>query len=129
MSNALAALGILRTQTECEKLCKTDATKGTPTKQLMNGIAAVEGLTPILLKEARRDVALLRVDKALGLGRPVILCVDSGSHWVAAVGRLGDRYLVADSADNELVLSRDVEALEARWRDKGTKHPYLGVIV
>lgn len=45
----------------------------------------------------------------------MILLVDANSHWVAAVGRLGDRILVADSADNDLVLSYSAEQLVDRW--------------
>lgn len=32
----------------------------------------------------------------LGRGRPVLLCVDSWNHWIAAVGRLGGKVIVFD---------------------------------
>lgn len=127
MSNALAALGINRPALECEKLCKTNAVKGTGPKQLVTGLKAIEGLAPVVLTEKRSEVAFLRLDKALRLGRPVIICVGDGSHWVAAIGRLGPRYLVADSADNDLVVSKSQDELTKWWAEKAT-NPYYGVI-
>ena len=128
MSNALAALGLDRPQNECEKLCKTTAIKGTSPAMLVRGLKAIEGIEPIPFKEKRRDVALLRLDKALQMGRPVIICVANGTHWVATVGRLGDRYLVADSADQELVLSKSTGELAQWWAEKAV-YPYFGVIL
>ena len=129
MSNALAALGIVRPTQECEKLCKTTATKGTSPQKLQTGLKAIEGLTPTVIKEKRSDVAILRLEKALSLGRPAIICVGDGTHWVATVGRLGDRYLVADSADVELVLSKTADELAAWWHERGATNPYYGVIL
>lgn len=120
LSNALAALGQPRTQDECAELCKTNATDGTPTKRLLAAVKGL-GLRGIVIKEKRAEVALLKLDHWLQRGRPAILCVDNDSHWVAAIGVLNDRILVADSADNELVLSYDRTALVERWEaDAGT---------
>ncbi len=127
MSNALAALGIARSQAECEALAKTTAAEGTSPAKLLRGLKSLEGVRPVVLKETRQDVALLRLDKALRYGRPVILLVDDGQHWVAAIGQLGERYLVADGADNELVLSLDMAALAARWIED--ERTYYGVIL
>jgi hypothetical protein len=127
MHNALAAMGIPRTVPECEALCKTKSAGTTPAK-LLRALRAVEGLAPVVFHETRRDVALLRLAQALGLGRPVILSVANGTHWVAAIGRLGDRVLVADSDSNELVYSRDPNTLANWWAEK-TARPYYGVIL
>ena len=48
---------------------------------------------------------------ALALGWPVLLAVDNDTHWVAAVGRLAARVLVADSADGAVVQSLDEKKL------------------
>src|SRR5690349_23329730 len=104
LRNALAALGISRSGDELEKLCQTDATQGTPVANVVRAARTIEGLEPRRIQETRADVALLQLLEALRAGRPVLLCVDNDSHYVAAVGTLGNRVLVADSADSELVL-------------------------
>lgn len=128
LKNALQALGIERTMQELEAACKTSATNGTPTKNILAAAKAIEKCKPHKVLEAKRDVALLRLRFALQAGRPVLLswCSTSpGDHWVAAVGMLGERFLVADAADSELVLSLDVKQLEEKWRDSR----YEGVIL
>jgi ABC-type bacteriocin/lantibiotic exporter with double-glycine peptidase domain len=130
LKNALCALGIERSAEELEKACGTSATNGTPTKGLVKAASKIDGCDPQVIRESKSYVALLLLEHALRQGRPVILCfADSqgnpGEHWVAAVGVLGDRYLVADSADSELVISLGVTELEAKWRDTR----YEGVIL
>lgn len=125
LSNALAAQGIARTQDECAAMCKTTATDGTPPKRLLAAIMAV-GRKGVVIKERRADVAITFLAHWLDRGRPVILCVDQGQHWVAAVGMLGERILVADSADNDLVLSYSREELLKRWAEGKS---FWGVVV
>lgn len=128
LRNALQALGIERSAEELEKLCKTSATEGTPTKNILRAAGAIDGCQPVKLLETRRDIALMRLAEALRRGRPVVLSWQTeqpGDHWVAAVGVLGDRYLIADSAESELVMSFAVNEVEERWRDK----KYEGVIL
>lgn len=125
LSNALAAVGIARSQAECETLCKTSGTDGTSIRGLTGGIKAL-GRVPITLNERRFDVALLRLVSHLAGGRPAVLCVDKNEHWVAAVGHIGTRILIADPADNELVLSLAADELKARW---GHGNRFYGVVV
>lgn len=128
LKNALHALGIPRSIEELEALCKTSATNGTPPANILRAAKKIDGCRPVKLSEKRRDIALMRLAEALRKGRPVLLvwCAESpGDHWVAAVGVLGERYLIADSGDVELVLSLDVGDVEARWRDGH----YEGVIL
>ena len=126
VSNALQALGVIRSQQECEQLCKTSATDGTTGRNMVKALTSL-GFSPAVIREKREDVAALRLRMALHQGRPLVLCVDNWEHWVAAVGVLGERILVADPADNELVLSYDVGALLRRWG--GDAAPYYGVIL
>jgi ABC-type bacteriocin/lantibiotic exporter with double-glycine peptidase domain len=114
VSNALQALGIIRSQAECEVLCKTSGTDGTSTRNIIRAVQSL-GCRGLPIKEKRQVVAWLMLMRWLRAGAPIILCVDDSSHWVAAIGTLGDRVLVADPADNELVLSYDTEKLMDRW--------------
>lgn len=126
LSNALAAMGITKSQKECELLCRTTAQDGTNPKQLVTGarLAAMHGSG--VFKNVKQALALIELEHYLRLGRAAVLCVDSGDHWVAAVGMLGRRFLIADPADNELVLSYDGAELARRWVDGKT---YMGVLV
>lgn len=126
LSNALAALGIVKTQQECERLCKTTAQDGTSQKQLAAGARLAGRYGSGVVKHTKQFSALVELEHYLRMGRPMILCVDSGEHWVAAIGMLGHRFLVADPADNELVLSYDGSELARRWVDGKT---YMGVLV
>lgn len=131
LKNALAALGVERSAEELEKACGTTATSGTPTRGILKAALKIDGCHPVKLRERRRDIALLRLKGALDWGRPAILVwCDSegnpGGHWVAVVGMLGDRYLVADAADNELVLSFSAAEVAERWVDEGV---YEGVVL
>lgn len=127
VANALLALGIVRSEQECGTLCKTTV-DGTTPLGITRGLRQVPGIEPSPIRETRADVALLRLAALLRGGRPAILCVDNFGHWVAAVGMLGDRFLIADPADNELVLALDSGALLERW--EGDSKPYfVGVML
>lgn len=120
LKNGLAALGIERSAEELEKACGTSATNGTPTRGILKAAQKIEGCNPVVLREGKSDVALLKLEHALRRGRPVIIAwrvLTPGDHWVAVVGVLGERFLVADAADSELVVSYAVDELEVKWRD------------
>ena len=125
LSNALAAMGITRSQKECEALCKTSATEGTSIRGLLTGIKAV-GRTPTVLNERRFDVAHTFLRHYLGNGRAAILAVDTSEHWVAAIGLLGPHVLIADPADNEFILTYAADHLKVRWI---ANNRYYGVIL
>lgn len=129
MHNALMALGTNTDMTICEKLCNTSAVSGTQPRKLLNALRGVSGLSCNVLKErSREDAAILKLLECLRLGRPAILCVDKGTHWVATVGILGSvpsiRVLVADSADLDLVISYTPGELLKRWGP-----PYYGIVL
>ncbi len=125
LSNALQAIGVIRTQDECARLCKTTGTEGTSAKGLLAATRAV-GREPLVINERRPDVAVLFLDNWLRVGRSAVLCVDHSSHWVAAVGVLGERVLIADPADNELVTSLPRAKLAERWAGPNR---YYGVVL
>jgi hypothetical protein len=70
--------------------------------------------TPVIVGDP--EVAWDALKMRLTEGRPSLLPVDDGEHWVAAVGLLGDSVLVADSADPELVVPYTQAALTRRWK-------------
>lgn len=80
------------------------------------------------------DFTLASEDAAWGLlrshlfeGRPVGLAVDNDTHWVVAIGLLGLRVDVADSADPEAVVSYSREELMKRWYTPGEPRIHYGV--
>lgn len=120
-------MGIARSQSECEVLCKTTGTSGTPPKNLARAIEALDR-KPTIIKESRPEVAVLFLDAWLREGRSAALCVDNYTHWVAAVGLCGKRILIADPADNELVISLSRQELLDRWVGEG-RTAYYGVVL
>lgn len=126
LHNSLLALGIQRGLDELEIMCGCTATDGTSTKKLMRAAAKIEGCRPVLIRDRKPDIAALRLRFALQSGRPVVLVWGDGSHWVAAVGMLGEKVLVADSAESELVLSMEIEEVMEGWVDSGV---FEGVVL
>jgi ABC-type bacteriocin/lantibiotic exporter with double-glycine peptidase domain len=131
LHNALAALGIYRSEDELIALCKQKP-DGTSARGLINAIKAIASAdSPLHGRGVRwRDPE----DAVVGLwwtiaeqGRPVVLCVDSFEHWVACTGYLGRRFAVMDSADNRLAIYYTHEELLKRW--VGPAGGYHGVVV
>lgn len=127
--NALMALGIARSEEEIETLTGTTAADGTGPKGILRALHAILPTPPGQINETREDVAILKLLAALNAGHPVVCCVDQDEHWVSAVGTLGGNILlVADSADNELILSYSPTNFLARWAGP-TRKPYYGVVL
>lgn len=114
--NAACALGRTNVSLEeCERVCKTSASEGTSIRNLISG-AKTTGLSLACeIKEAKEYVALLLLAHWVTVGGAVCVTVDEDSHWATVIGRVGARYLVADSADSELVLSLSSKELLERW--------------
>lgn len=131
LSNALACLGIHRTEDELITLC-AQTPAGTSVRALCKAIKQISTTEIPLFGEAVKwgkesDATIGLWHYASYRGRPVILCVDDFEHWVVAAGHLGERFVVIDSADNRLVLYYDAPGLVARW--EGPKGGYHGIIV
>lgn len=128
VKNALCALGIDRSTEECEILCGTTATQGTPPRKMIKGLESIHELDVQVINEHRQEIAILLLREALRDGRPVILLVDNAEHWISAIGLLGERLIIADGADYELVTSNNAEGLQERWRNVHSKRqPYYGI--
>lgn len=80
------------------------------------------GYTPQKFQHRDATVARQDLETCVTLGVPVILCVDSWEHWVALVGRMNGRAVVADSASNHLILFPEWPDLITRWKYKGSRY-------
>ena len=110
------------------KLAGTNGTHGNSERGVVKAIEAL-GQRAIKLHEADPGVALLQLRGYLLHGVPVIILVDAAAHWCVAVGTLGPRLLVVDSADGGLLQSLDPDSFMARWEVKGEKKPYYGIAI
>lgn len=128
VANALRALGV-RTASEDKVLLALKRSAGandphpeqdgTSAASLQRALQAqhMDGLS-VTLNDW--DVALAWLRDGLLRGHVSLLAVDwegdQATHWVTAIGLMGARILVADSADPEIVLSLSERELQARWR-------------
>ena len=131
--NALEALEIRRSHDEIVTLCGTTARDGTNHLGMLRAIRALKEscdlFGPVELRDSHSDVALLRLGHLLGRGRPAILCVELWSHWLAVVGVLGDRFILADSADLRQTVWVGPQELVQRWGYPGVRSGYYGIAV
>lgn len=67
----------------------------------------------------------------LAAGHAAVLVVDDGEHWVAAIGMLGDRVVLVDSAASvrKFVSTCDRDELLRAWRCDGERHTFYAVTV
>lgn len=133
LHNALAALGIHRTEDELAQLCK-QTPDGTSVRNLGRAIQSISTPEQPLRGDAfgfkGNAEALVALWYYISyLGRPCILAVDHWEHWVTVVGHLGTRFSVVDSANNALVLFYNADQLSERWLGPGPKGGYYGLIV
>jgi ABC-type bacteriocin/lantibiotic exporter with double-glycine peptidase domain len=121
LSNALLAVDRDVPPEACATLCQSDH-EGTDERGLKRAIKQM-GLEPVRVDSWHALIG------ALAGGAPVVCSVaaeEPGDHWVAVVGQLGgDRILVVDSLDHDLVKTfRRVDWL-ATWR--GPRGQYYGI--
>lgn len=132
LGNALEALEHVRSHDELITLCGTTADGTTPTglKRAIDRLRESCDLRPGEMRDSHADIALLRLGAVLAHGRPAVLLVDGWGHWVAAVGRLGDTFVVADSAHLRQVVYLPPSALAARWGHPGvTRGAFYGLVL
>lgn len=124
LHNALEAMGIHRSEDELAGLAgtTTDGTSEVGLKKAADAMGVLAGT----ISEKRFEVARLKLFEHVYRQGTAILCVDDYSHWVTVVGLSGHRFIVIDSADNNLVLFMDDDKLEDRWTGSGN---YYGVLL
>lgn len=113
LANALESIGIERTEDELATLSK-QSVDGTSSSNLRKAAEAV-GVETFGICEQRIETAKWALEYHLRSGNPAILVVDNDEHWVAVTGMLGDRVIVVDSADNDLLVYYTVARLLFRW--------------
>ena len=131
LSNALEALGIARTEAELITLTGQNA-NGTSPRQLIRAIKSIGSVEATLSGDVFKVTRAGEAEVALWhciseRGRPVILCVDVHEHWVCAVGYIGGRFVVLDSAETGLVFYYTGEELAERW--VGPNGGFYGIIL
>ena len=124
LANALEALGIRRSESELAELCKTTV-EGTSEMGLRRALLTLN-IQFQALSERRFDVARLRLFECLYKQGSAVLCVANSSHWVSIVGVSGKRFIVVDSAVDDLLLFWSVEELENEWTSNSN---YYGLLI
>lgn len=133
LRNALRARGIERTEEELGRLAGYRPDYGTSPQGLQRALRAIAtehpDVEPAVIREAdpHKAVALLR--DALSRGFVALMTVDNDEHWVVCFGLLGtERFHVADSAHDEMVLHYNPAELKTRWKGQG-RWPYFAIIL
>ena len=137
LQNALRGLGLFINQYELVHLCDTDD-DGTDEKGLQQ---AIERL-PVEASEISSFnpwEAIATLDQGLRCGKAAVICVDNFDHWVAVIGRLGSRYIVIDSTNEEWntreqgCWSVSVQDLVQKWKASPTaadgEAPFYGLLI
>lgn len=137
IANLLRALRISKTVNENEiakkvskisSVTEPNPAQGTFETQILKVLNSYKlKAEPFTLHTPHPAVCVLRDN--LRLGRPVALCVDNDSHWLAAIGLLGTNVVIADSADNEIVSVYSELELAGRWETATDPKRYYGIIV
>ncbi len=118
--NALESIGIERSEDEIGTLSKQD-TMGTSSINLRKAAEAV-GVEVLNVCEQREEVAGWLIESQIRSGHPGIIVVDADEHWVSVVGILGRTFIVADSADNDLMVFYSLQGLLDRWKSPNGKY-------
>lgn len=127
-ANACEAIGLSRTEDEMAALMGTKP-DGTDAKQMKKGLQAT-GIKLGLIVEKRVHPAMLAMYFCLDTGKPVVIPVEQWEHWVVVVGKLGTRYIVIDSAGDELVKIMDGDELAKWWSfNNGKTENFYGIVL
>lgn len=113
LKHGLALLGVFAEERRIANLAGT-TTAGTDEAQLARA-ASHYGCALPTVRVADPDVARRALTLELSAGRPVLACVDQWSHWITIGSRDGDAFVVADSAESEVLRLMDWDELRRRW--------------
>jgi ABC-type bacteriocin/lantibiotic exporter with double-glycine peptidase domain len=132
IANALEAIGHCVDTRAVAELALTHPVRGTSERGVRRALDLLGYRTyPIsAVGPGAATQAAIALRGALAIGHPVLLVVDRGEHWVAAVGILGRRFLVVDSSASALVRVVDSVDLTRWWRDRDARtrrQVYYGV--
>jgi hypothetical protein len=107
LQHVLLLLGVPITQKDANKATRIPSVltfiKGTNEKALIKAIKYFD-CTPIIIKGKKIYLFKKQIDNYLSKGCPIILSVESGSHWVTLAGKKSKNlYYWIDSADPKIV--------------------------
>ena len=115
LCNAVEALGVRSlSEVEAIEMAESDPVEGTEAAGIKKALKKLD-LNGTVIKTKDAAIAYWALVGALEHGNPALLVVDNDSHWVAAIGILGSRVLVADSADAGVVVVTPAAKLMERW--------------
>jgi len=95
LQNALRALGRRVSQESLAAICGTTE-DGTDESDLLGAMDSMDILYSQFL-DSDRALAGQWLTHRIGLGMPVLMCVDAWTHWVCVIGMVGDRFILIDS--------------------------------
>lgn len=127
LTNALRAIGQQLPQDAARKLAGTSH-EGTTDRGMVKALRTL-GHVPCTLRESNAGVAWVTLRGHLAEGHPVLLAVDDWDHWIVAIGILGDRVILVDSADGSVVQVLDIANTLLRWQYPGATKGFYGIAV
>lgn len=126
--NACRALGRRVSERRARSLCGTTE-QGTDEAELI-AAARELGLTATEFKGSDKGAAWAYVRAQLLEGHPSLLCVDQWQHWITAIGIIGDKVILIDSANTVKntaengVWTMNRNELGKRWRSRDPLEPF-----
>lgn len=94
--NGARALGIKIPELVVRRACKTTKLQGTDEFGLIHGLKELKYTVLEYTSKSKKE-AVNWLTGSLMNTQPVILCVDSWSHWVVVIGKIGHRFILIDS--------------------------------
>jgi len=138
LQNALRSLGLFISQEELVHLCNTSDEDGTDEKGMMQALDRLP-VDYYQIHDFNGTAALSSLDCSLSCGEPAIICVDDWEHWVVVIGKLGVRYIIFDSTNDDWnreeqgCWSVDADTLIKKWRCSDEhadgEAPFYGITV
>lgn len=128
--NALRSLGIKKTEKSIRKTSNTNPKNGTSEEDMIRVLTDL-GFRIRKHEQGQFVKAWKWLHNKLKSGSPVIISVRNWQHYVAAVGIIGDRIIIADSAGPNAengILILDKAQLKKFWYHKREKL-YTGLAI
>lgn len=135
--SALYVLGHTVREATIRRWARTTPQDGTDEKGVMRAVHHYNHKTKEYQSESSRK-SWQWLKYTLGEGKPVLLCVDSWNHWVAAIGTLGGQVMIFDPDKDPKAKRRysgirlyNQQDLTYRWGclDEDGKTYYYGISI
>lgn len=129
IANALKCLGKKVQEKNIIKLSNTTKKLGTDEHGIIKAITEL-GYNNNSFTTTNNNIAWNWIKKELYNGNPVILCVYNWSHWITAIGIMGDLIILIDPARTKRnkkengILTLNKRDLIKTWKNKQSKNFY-----